>query len=167
MPDLTEVILEEGVESIDSGCFLSAGLTKAELPASLISLAGRSFGGNVTQISVAAGNPVYESVGNCVIETGSKTLVWGCAASVIPDDGSVTSIGSYAFSGLSQLKEIVIPASVINMGERVFYYWGWEKPQRICIPFAENNLPAGWSADWASAVYDESTVTIVYNYTGN
>lgn len=166
MPDLTEVILEEGVESIDSGCFLSAGLTKAELPASLISLAGRSFGGNVTQISVAAGNPVYESVGNCVIETASKTLVWGCAASVIPDDGSVTSIGSYAFSGLSQLKEIVIPASVKEIGGSAFYSSGLEKVVlsegletigmfafSYCEHLSEINIPSTVKTIYTSAFY--------------
>lgn len=166
MPDLTEVILEEGVESIDSGCFLSAGLTKAELPASLISLAGRSFGGNVTQISVAAGNPVYESVGNCVIETASKTLVWGCAASVIPDDGSVTSIGSYAFSGLSQLKEIVIPASVKEIGGSAFYSSGLEKVVlsegletigmfafSYCEHLSEINIPSSVKTIYTSAFY--------------
>ena len=44
MPNLTELVLEEGVESIDGSCFLGAGLTEVELPASLTSLAGRTFG---------------------------------------------------------------------------------------------------------------------------
>ncbi len=166
MPDLTEVILEEGVESIDSGCFLSAGLTKAELPASLISLAGRSFGGNVTQISVAAGNPVYESVGNCVIETASKTLVWGCAASVIPDDGSVTKIGSSAFSGCSKLKEITIPAAVKEIGGSAFYTSGLEKvilsegveiigmhAFSYCENLKEINIPSTVKTIYTSAFY--------------
>lgn len=166
MPNLTELVLEEGVESIGGSCFLGAGLTEVELPASLISLAGRSFGGNVTQISVAAGNPVYESVGNCVIETASKTLVWGCAASVIPDDGSVTSIGSYAFSGLSQLKEIVIPASVKEIGGSAFYSSGLEKVVlsegletigmfafSYCEHLSEINIPSSVKTIYTSAFY--------------
>ena len=127
MPNLTELVLEEGVESIDGSCFLGAGLTEVELPASLTSLAGRTFGANVTKISVAAGNPVYKSAGNCVIETASKTLVWGCAASVIPADGSVEKIGSAAFSGCIQLKEITIPAAVKEIGGSAFSSSGLEK----------------------------------------
>ncbi len=127
MPNLSELVLEEGVESIDGSCFLSIGLTEVKLPASLTSLAGRTFGANVTKISVAAGNPVYKSVDNCVIETASKTLVWGCAASVIPADGSVTAIGSSAFSGCSKLKEITIPAAVKEIGGTAFSSSGLEK----------------------------------------
>lgn len=166
MPNLTELVLEEGVESIGGSCFLGAGLTEVELPASLTSLAGRTFGANVTKISVAAGNPVYKSAGNCVIETASKTLVWGCAASVIPDDGSVTSIGSYAFSGLSQLKEIVIPASVKEIGGSAFYTSGLEKvilsegveiigmhAFSYCENLKEINIPSTVKTIYTSAFY--------------
>ena len=166
MPNLTELVLEEGVESIGGSCFLGAGLTEVKLPASLTSLAGRTFGANITKISVAAGNPVYKSAGNCVIETASKTLVWGCAASVIPDDGSVTKIGSSAFSGCIQLKEITIPATVKEIGGSAFYTSGLEKvilsegveiigmhAFSYCENLKEINIPSTVKTIYTSAFY--------------
>lgn len=169
MPDLTELVLEEGVATIENYSFSSAGLTEVELPASLTSLAGGAFGINVTKISVAAGNPVYESAGNCVIETASKTLVWGCAASVIPTDGSVTKIGSGAFSGCPNLKEIMIPAAVKEIGGSAFYSSGLEKVTlheglesigmhafSYCENLKEINIPSTVKTVYASAFYDTS-----------
>ena len=141
MPDLSKLVLEEGVESIESNCFVGTGLTEAELPASLTSLSGDMFGANVTKISVAAGNPVYKSVDNCVIETASKTLVWGCAASVIPTDGSVTVIGEKAFYGRS-LQTIAIPAGVTVIGENAF---------SLCSQLKEIVIPASVKEIGASA----------------
>ena len=166
MPNLTELVLEEGVESIGGSCFLGAGLTEVKLPASLTSLAGRTFGANVTKISVAEGNPVYESAGNCVIETASKTLVWGCAASDIPADGSVTAIGSSAFSGCSKLKEITIPSTIKEIGgsafsssglERVTLSEGLETIGMHAFSYCENlkeiNIPSTVKTIYTSAFY--------------
>ena len=71
-------------------------------------------------IVVEEGNPVYHSDGNCLIETESKTLVAGCNTSVIPDDGSVTSIGYYAFNGCTGLTSVTIPDGVTSIGGSAF-----------------------------------------------
>lgn len=55
-----------------------------------------------------------------MIETTTGTLLFGCKTSAIPDDGSVTKIGRYAFEGCSGLTEITIPDSVTEIGERAF-----------------------------------------------
>ncbi|MDE6618082.1 MAG: leucine-rich repeat protein [Clostridiales bacterium] len=52
---------------------------------------------NVTSLTVADGNKVYASSGNCVIRTNSKLFELGCKTSVIPTDGSVTAIGGHVF----------------------------------------------------------------------
>ena len=166
MPNLTELVLQEGVESIGGSCFLSAGLTEVELPSTLTSLAGRTFGANVTKISVAEGNPVYKSAGNCVIETASKTLVWGCAASDIPADGSVTKIGSGAFAGCSKLKEITIPSTIKEIGGTAFSSSGLEKVTlsegletigmhafSYCENLKEINIPSTVKTIYTSAFY--------------
>ena len=72
-------------------------------------------------IVVEEGNPVYHSDGNCLIETESKTLVAGCNTSVIPDDGSVTSIEDSAFRGCTGLTSVTIPDSVTSIECQAFY----------------------------------------------
>jgi len=66
----------------------------------------------LAKIDVAPGNRKYHAAGNCLIETESKTLELGCYTSVIPDDGSVTDIGKYAFGRLDSLTAIVVPDSI-------------------------------------------------------
>ena len=76
----------------------------------------------IKNITVSDNNAVYHSSGNCIIETMSKTLVVGCSNSVIPDDGSVTSIGDLAFVTCHGLTEISIPGTVTEIGVEAFCY---------------------------------------------
>ena len=63
-------------------------------------------------IVVDSSNKTFKSVNNCLINISDKTLVLGCKNSVIPTDGSVTSILGKAFSGCTGLATIVIPEAV-------------------------------------------------------
>ncbi len=103
------------------GC---SGLRSIEIPNSVTSIGEWAFSGctALTNITVSPGNTVYHSKGNCLIETASKTLIFGCMNSVIPDDGSVTSIGEDAFYRCSSLTSIEIPNSVTSIGKQAFAY---------------------------------------------
>ena len=120
----TSVILTDGsVTSIGdyafSGC---TGLTSITIPDSVTSIGDSAFIGcsGLTSITVADVNTKYHSKDNCLIETESKTLILGCKTSVIPTDGSVTSIGNYAFQGCTGLTSITIPNSVTTIGNLAF-----------------------------------------------
>ncbi len=76
---------------------------------------------NLKKITVAEGNPRFYSVGNCIINRETGELVLGCNTSVIPNDGSVKSIGAYVFAGCNGLKSIVIPEGVVEIGHGAFY----------------------------------------------
>ena len=86
-----------------------------------------SFSGGVwgnpqlESITVDSRNTVYHSEGNCLIATRSKHLITGCKTSIIPDDGSVTSIGD-AFKGCSGLKEIFIPQTINRIDMDAFLF---------------------------------------------
>lgn len=72
------------------------------------------------RLEVSPENPIYMARGNCFIEKATKTLLHGCKASVIPDDGSVTVIGKMAFRGVKGLAYLVIPNTVETIGANVF-----------------------------------------------
>lgn len=92
------------------------------VPENVTGINGYMFSGcsGITKINVSVGNIKYHSEGNCLIETVSKTLILGCKNSKIPADGSVTSIGSYAFSGCNGLTSITIPSNITYVGREAF-----------------------------------------------
>ena len=171
---LTSITIPNSVTSIGDSAFSGCdSLTSIVIPDSVTSIGWYAFGycdsltsvtiGNgVTSIgyyafvscsslemlTVAPGNPKYHSEGNCIIETATGTLVKGCKNSVIPDDGSVTSIGGHAFDGCTSLTFITIPNSVTSIGDYAF----WDCDALASIAFdgtAErwNAVIKGWEWD--------------------
>ncbi len=103
-----------------NGC---SGLTSVTIPDSVTSIGVGAFYGcnGLESIVVAEGNSVYHSKNNCLIKTDSHTLIVGCKNSILPDDGSVTSIGDGAFWFCERLESIEIPDSVTSIGRNAFY----------------------------------------------
>lgn len=113
------------VTAIAEKAFLECNnLTSVAFPKSVTSIGDEAFSfcTRIESISVEKDNAKYHSAGNCLIETQSKTLVFGCKNSVVPTDGSVESIGRGAFSGCSRLANMDIPNSVTSIGAGAFYY---------------------------------------------
>lgn len=119
-----EYRIPEGVQAVDANAFLGCHNAKIiSLPASVLSVGEGIFRGceALAKIEVESKNTVYTARGNALIHKASATLVAGCPATVIPTDGTVKVIGSYAFAALAQIKEITIPNAVIEIGDNAFY----------------------------------------------
>ncbi len=119
----TELKIPESVTTLGANAFLYNNVRDFHVPATLTSIGDgalgfydNSFWGTLT---VDAKNPVYHESGNCLIETETKTVVFGRINSVIPSDGSVTAIGNRAFFDFSAT-EIVIPNTVTRIGNSAF-----------------------------------------------
>ena len=120
---LESLVLPEGLERIESRAFSSCGLKEIIIPASVNAIANLVFlrCDALSSVSVAEGNPVYDSREGCnaIIETSENRLFYGCKGTRIP--ASVTSIGYGAFFSCQGLTEIAIPGSVTEIGESAFY----------------------------------------------
>ena len=143
---LRNVVIPEGVATIGSSAFFDcAALNRVDIPSTVTLIGGYAFEKcpAIYSMSVADGNPYYDSRDSCnaIIETATGILMAGCMNTVIPETvsaignnafsgsfmltgvtipKSVTAIGDYAFAGCTSLSSINIPNSVISIGDLAF-----------------------------------------------
>ncbi len=122
---LTSINIPNGVTTIGQNAFNRytnlVSLTISNSVIDIHNIGAFSNCSSLVSITVAEDNTKYHSENNCIIETASKTLIVGCKSSIIPDNGSVTSIGYDAFSHCSGLTNVIIPNSVTSIKQYAFY----------------------------------------------
>ena len=124
---MTNISIPNSVTTIGSDVLnRCSGLTSVTIPSSVTSIGNSLFMycSNLTTVKVASDNSKYDSRDNCnaIIETSSNKLIAGCKNSFIPN--SVTSIGNYAFAGITYFSiysgGMEIPNSVTSIGNYAF-----------------------------------------------
>ena len=150
---ITNITIPDSVAIIEEGVFSGMGLTSITIPASIERIDVRAFSDcdNLTSITVDSNNPVYHSVGNCIIQTKEKMLVIGCKNSVIPTDGSVTSIGRYAFYDCS-FTSFTIPDIITVIPEGAF---------AVCASLTSITIPDSVTSIDYIAFYQCSSLTTI------
>ncbi len=134
--------LPEGLVRIESNAFSGCvNLKSLEIPSTTTDLFEGIVKGchSLTSLSVREGNSSFHSDRDCIISDDSSELYIGCVDSVIPMDGTVTSIGYGAFEGAG-VKKIVIPVGVTTIGTFAFASTPLEK---ITIPHTVNYIGDG------------------------
>ena len=120
---LKEINLPNTVKSIGTAAFRGCiSLDRINIPKSVTAIGRSAFREcpSLSGITVASGNPVYDSRGGCnaIIETSTGTLIAGCRNTVIP--ASVKAIGYSAFDGCLLLNAITVPNTVTAIGRKAF-----------------------------------------------
>ena len=109
---------------IGNGAFLMCGnITSFWMPHTITDLGISVFSGcyRLQYLAISTENPVYTSAGNCIIEKSGGTVVAGCAASTIPQESWVTTIGAGAFMLHYSNASLVVPGNITSIGEGAFY----------------------------------------------
>ena len=131
---LTEVIFNDGLETISDYAFRNSGLTTFSLPDSLASIGSYSFYNTKIEVldipeSVSRlkkfafyGCKNLKSISFCprLYEIGENVFYNCTALTEIVLPKTVTKIGNYAFSSCSSLVKVVIPAETETIGVGVF-----------------------------------------------
>ncbi len=141
---LREIYFPNGLRSIGAAVFSGcSNLQRITFPKSVRVIGKRAFEKceALQTLEVEAGNPVYHSQGNCLIDTAQKVLIAGCGNSVIPTDGSVVGIGGLAFCDCQSLRSIDIPESVTSIGDNAFF--GCKNLKNIIIPHHVTSIGVG------------------------
>ena len=173
---LTNVILPQTLTEIGYSAFTNTSLTSIVIPKTVTTLSGDAFNvPTLNSIQVEEGNPNYYSQNNAIYEKATGKLVRGCRASGIPE--GVTEIGNAAFRDADlekiilpkslkkfgkqsfcdneKIKDIYIPASIEEIGERAFDSCNL---QTITV---DNDNPVFDSRDNCNAIIETATNTLL------
>lgn len=121
--DFSEIKLPDTLAEIGDFAFSDCGeLTRITIPASVTKIGKSVFASckNLVDLSVAEGNANYREQGQVIYSKDGGTLVTCPAAGSVTIPSTVTKIDDYAFYYNGNLQQIVIPQSVVELGEGAF-----------------------------------------------
>lgn len=133
--NMTEVVMPESITNIGNNAFYGCtGLTDITIPKNVARIGSSVLAGctALKSIVVDSENRKFDSRGGCnaIIQTGTDTLIAGCAYTEIPE--GILGIGNGAFAGYTEIEDIELPNSVMSIGSSAFA--DCTELKRISIP---------------------------------
>ena len=127
--NITEIVIPDGVVEIGKRAFLNnAHLTKVVLPKGLKVLREGSFSHTaLDEIILPQGLEIIESFAFGTAGSGPLAVQSNVSEVVIPD--SVVSIGEYAFASRDNLKTLVMSENIEHIGSKAFLGTAWYEAQ--------------------------------------
>lgn len=150
----------KAVTAIASGAVAGRSFRTLFLPASVSFVSPDAFPFcTFESIEVESGNPTYRSVGSSLIDVRERALVIGTAQTVIPDDGSVTTLLRGAFNGRPCPNELFLPASVKTVMPFSLRIRGSAGKHRIYTPLPASDFDALTASEFGQT---PSNTVVVY-----
>ena len=152
---LTELTVPAGVTELGWCTFYNADIARVTIPSGVKEIEQYAFSGceNLTEMTVAADNATYKSVGNCIMEKATGKIIVGCNGSVLPQNAGVKEIAPWAFYHCRKLKRAEIPATVVLIGDSAF---------SGCAALADVTLPDGLTTISQYAFYGNKALKSLY-----
>ena len=126
------------LKTIGDQAFYRSMITSFTIGETVESIGAYAFASNSALTSVTNNSTALKSIGNYAFMSTSIT-------SFELNEGLET-IGKQAFRN-TKVSEIELPSSLTNVGDSIFY----GNATNVTVPFAEGELPAGWSSIWNSS----------------
>jgi hypothetical protein len=116
-------------------------LTTVHIPSTLDYLAGAAFRycANLSHF-VCKEDSKFAEINNSLVNKIDKVLLCATNDTIIPVDGSVTSISSYAFASLGGIVDITVPGTITSIGDGAFS--GCPNLTSVYLPDSVTYLPA-------------------------
>lgn len=138
--DGQKIVVPNNVKVIENVAFsLCKDVRELVIPASVETIEQGAFPEKIESITVAADNPVYESVGNTVIEKRTRKLVFAGRGSVPPS--GIKIIGECALDNRKDLSELVIPDGTEELESAICA--GAINIRRVVIPASVKKIAQG------------------------
>lgn len=121
---LTSIDIPANVTTLDMGAFANNPLTAITIPATVTTIYNNPLYGcnELTSITVADGNPNFDSRDNCnaICDKEKRWVIATCKTTVIPQ--TITGIGTFAFAYRQDLNEFKVPSHIGIINDNAFAY---------------------------------------------
>ena len=121
---LTSIDIPSNVTTLDMGAFANNPMTAVTIPATVTTIYNNPFYGcnELTSITVADGNPNYDSRDGCnaICDKQKRWVIATCKTTVIPQ--TITGIGTFAFAYQQDLNEFKVPSHIGIINDNAFAY---------------------------------------------